>query len=303
VHNDRNSGFSAEVEFRDGGPLVKRISLLVVFVAFTIVPQASANPWIKSLADAQKKAKTGNQLIFVDLFADWCGWCHKMEQEVFPSQAFQNATDDMVLLRLNTEDGNEGTLLARRFQANSLPTFLVLNGEGQLAGTIHGYQPSEAFVKLLKDVRKNDSDFRDRLKTESSVTDPQKRLELAKELRTRYALPESEQRFSKLANERGLAPNMRDEAYYELAYTQLVEKKYDDTMKTLKKFASFQKAGESFERSRLLISDVYIAQGNWSAAADNLREFKKSYPQSKFVQSVDYVLPQIEQQIRVAGKK
>jgi outer membrane protein assembly factor BamD (BamD/ComL family) len=74
-------------------------------------------------------------------------------------------------------------------------------------------------------------------------------------------------------------------------------------MKTLKKFASLQKGGESFERSRLLISDVYIAQGNWSAAADNLREFKKSYPQSKFVQSVDYVLPQIEQQIRVAGKK
>ncbi len=282
---------------------MKRISLLVVFVALTIVPQASANPWIKSLADAQKKAKTGNQLIFVDLFADWCGWCHKMEQEVFPSQAFQTATDDMVLLRLNTEDGNEGTLLARRFQANSLPTFLVLNGDGQLAGTIHGYQPSDVFVKLLKDVRKNDTAFRERLKTESSVTDPQKRLDLAKELRTRYALPESEQRFSRLAGERGLPPNVRDEAYYELAYTQLVEKKYDDTMKTLKKFASFQKAGESFERSRLLISDVYIAQGNWSAAADNLREFKKSYPQSKFVQSVDYVLPQIEQQIRVAGKK
>jgi len=282
---------------------VKRISLLVVFVGLTIVPQASANPWIKSLADAQKKAKTANQLIFVDLFADWCGWCHKMEQEVFPSQAFQSATDDMVLLRLNTEDGNECTLLARRFQANSLPTFLVLNGDGQLAGTIHGYQPSEVFVKLLKDVRKNDSDFRDRLKTESAVTDPQKRLDLAKELRTRYALPESEQRLSKLANERGLPPNVRDEAYYELAYTQLVEKKYDDTMKTLKKFASLQKAGESFERSRLLISDVYIAQGNWSAAADNLRDFKKSYPQSKFVQSVDYVLPQIEQQIRVAGKK
>src|SRR5947208_6898702 len=199
--------------------------------------------WLKSLATAQKQAKEQYALIFVDLFADWCGWCHKMEQEVFPSQAFQTATDDMVLLRLNTEDGNEGTLLARRFQANSLPTFLVLNGDGQLAGTIHGYQPSEVFVKLLKDVRKNDSDFRDRLKTESAVTDPQKRLDLAKELRTRYALTESEQRFSKLANERGLPPNVRDEVYYELAYTQLVEKKYDDTMKTLKRFASLQKAG------------------------------------------------------------
>jgi len=73
---------------------VKRISLLAAIVALTIVPHAyaAANPWIRSLPDAQKKAKAANQLIFVDLFADWCGWCHRMEQEVFPSQAFQNAT-------------------------------------------------------------------------------------------------------------------------------------------------------------------------------------------------------------------
>lgn len=282
---------------------MKRISLLVVLTALLVVPQASANTWIKSLSDAQKKAKAGNQLIFVDLFADWCGWCHRMEQEVFPSQTFQNATDDMVLLRLNTEDGGEGTLLARQFQATSLPTFLILNGDKQLAGVIHGYQPAAAFAKLLEDETKKYKDFQDRVKSESTMTDPVKRLDLAKELRLRFALADSEKRLSKLAGERGVPQNIRDEAFYELAYTQLLEKKYDDTMQTLKKFANVQKAGESFERSRLLISDVYIAQGNWNAAADNLRNFKKTYPQSKFVQSIDYVLPQIEQQIRVTGKK
>src|SRR5258708_36471077 len=102
-----------------------------------------------------------------------------------PVTRFWRRWNAVAILRLNTEDGNEGTPLARRFQANSLPTFLVLNGDGQLAGTIHGYQPSDVFVKLLKDVRKNDADFRDRLKSESAVTDPQKRLDLAKELRTR----------------------------------------------------------------------------------------------------------------------
>src|SRR5438105_14920598 len=117
----------------------------MIAAVLLLAPAAFAAPWITSLTTAQKKSKDNKQLIFVDLFADWCGWCHKMEQEVFPSQAFQTATDDMVLLRLNTEDGNEGTLLARRFQANSLPTFLVLNGDGELAGTIHGYQPSEVF--------------------------------------------------------------------------------------------------------------------------------------------------------------
>ena len=280
---------------------MKRIALLAAFVTLTIVPQASAGPWIKSLADAEKKAKSGDQLIFVDLFADWCGWCHRMEQEVFPSQAFQSATDKMVLLRLNTEDGADGTNLARQFNASSLPTFLILNGAGQLAGIIHGYQPPSIFVDLLKEQQKKYADFQAELKTESTVTDPKKRLALAKELRERYALAESEQRFSKLANERGLPTDVRDEAFYELAMTQLMEKHLDDTMKTIKKFGSLQKTGEPFERSRLLMTDVYVQQGNWSAAADNLRTFKKTYPQSKFVSNVDYVLPQIEQQIKMAG--
>jgi thioredoxin-related protein len=301
VRTGRNSDFSGVVEFRDGGFLVKRIALLAAFVALTIVPQASAGPWIKSLADAEKKAKTGNQLIFVDLFADWCGWCHKMEQEVFPAQAFQNATDKMVLLRLNTEDGGEGTNLARQFNASSLPTFLILNSAGQLAGIIHGYQPANVFVDLLKEQEKKYDDFQNQLKSEGTLADPKKRLALAKELRERFALPESEQRLSKLANERGLPPEIRDEAFYELALTQLMEKHLDDTMKTLQKFASFQKAGEPFERSRLLMTDVYIAQNNWGAAADNLRTFKKTYPQSKFNSNVDYVLPQIEQQMKMAG--
>ncbi|MEO8035043.1 MAG: thioredoxin family protein, partial [Acidobacteriota bacterium] len=80
---------------------MKRLFLIAV-LAVVVVPQASAGPWLKSLAAAQKKAKDSNQLIFVDLFAEWCGWCHKMEQEVFPSQTFQSATDNKVLLRLNT---------------------------------------------------------------------------------------------------------------------------------------------------------------------------------------------------------
>ena len=86
---------------------MKRFALAAA-VALLIVPQAFAGAWIKSLPVAQKKAKEAKQLIFVDLFADWCGWCHRMEQEVFPSAAFQSATDQMVLLRLNTKTAPKG---------------------------------------------------------------------------------------------------------------------------------------------------------------------------------------------------
>jgi thioredoxin-related protein len=293
------------VEFRDGGSLVKRIFLLAAFVALMVVPQASAatNTWIKTFAEAQKKARAGNQLIFVDLFADWCGWCHRMEQEVFPSQAFQDATDKMVLLRLNTEDGKEGTEIARQFQATSLPMFLVLTGDRELAGVIRGYQPAGVFVKMLGDEEKKYREFQERVKNDSSVAEPQKRLDVAKEMRSRFSLEKSEQRLSKLTSERGVPPTIRDEAFYELAVTQWMQKKYDDSMKTLNRFAGVQKSGEFFERSRLLVSDIYIGQGKWGAAADNLRSFKKSYPQSKYASNVDYILPQLEQQMKLAGGK
>src|SRR5205823_509239 len=138
---------------------------------------------------------------------------------------------------------------------------------------------------------------------ESAMADPAKRLALAKELRERNALTQSEARLVKLTADSKVPSDVRDEAFYELALTQLLQKKYTDSMSTLKKFASVQSKGEQFERSRLLMGDVYISQGNYQGAADALKTFKKTFPSSKFVANVDYVLPQIEQQIKPAGKK
>src|ERR1700719_4730572 len=93
----------------------KSISLAAL-VALTPVSPAFAARWLKSLSEAEHDAQANNQLIFVDLFADWCGWCHRVEQEVIPSQQFQNATRSLVLLRLNTEDGGgDGNKVEQRY--------------------------------------------------------------------------------------------------------------------------------------------------------------------------------------------
>ena len=122
---------------------------IVAALALAVSSTASASPWIKSFAQAQQKAKTKNQHIFVDLFADWCGWCHRFEQDVIPSQAFQQATDDMVLLRLNTEDQGDGTSFARRYSVTSLPTFLILDKDAIIVGIIRGYQVPADFANSI----------------------------------------------------------------------------------------------------------------------------------------------------------
>lgn len=273
---------------------MKRFTLTATAVLLLAAP-AFAGGWIQSLATAQKKAQQSKQLIFVDLFADWCGWCHKMEQEVFPSAAFQKETDDMVLLRLNTEDGAEGTKLAQRYSITSLPTFLILTPDLNVAGVIHGYLPSKEFVDAVDDAEKKFRQFEKLAAAEPSFPkDFAKRLDLARGFNERFQYAQGESRFRKLVQEGGVPADVRDKAYYELAITQVVQGHMDDANKTLAAFSKVASKGDPFEKSRLLQAQVYMQQGNSAAALVELRGFKAKFPTSPYAATVDYHIKQLE---------
>lgn len=272
---------------------------VVVTVLILLASQAFGGTWIKSLAAAQKKAKDSKHLIFVDMFADWCGWCHRMEQEVFPSEAFQNATNDMVLLRLNTEDGGEGTRLARQFQVNSLPTFLLLTPDMMLAGVIRGYAPANDFVKTLDMTEGKYRDFEKQVKQEPTfATDYAKRLDLARGFTQHFAMAQGESRLKKLVTEKGVPVTIRDQAYFELAVSQVLQNRLDDASKSIVAFSKVQNKGESYERARVMLGQIYLQQGNLLAAANEFRFFKASYPNSPMMRNVEVMLADIERRLR-----
>jgi thioredoxin-related protein len=276
---------------------VKRIALLAA-VVLLFVQQASASPWLKDIASAQKIAKEKNQLIFVDLFADWCGWCHRFEQEVIPSQSFQNATDKMVLLRLNTEDGKDGSKFAHDFSVSSLPTFLVLNKDLMIAGVIKGYAPAKEFAASLADAEVKYNDFVKRAGDEASISkDYPKRLALAKEFESRAAYAQSEARLKKLVGDPAIPVAVRDDSYFELALTQILQKKFVDAKATLAKFATIQNKGDAYERSRLLIGDIYLQTGNVPAALEEYKAFRTKYPNSAYTGNINMMITNLERQL------
>lgn len=276
---------------------MKRTALIAA-IALLFVQQAVASPWLKEIAAAQKKAKEKNQLIFVDLFADWCGWCHKFEQEVIPSEAFQNATDKMVLLRLNTEDGKDGTKLSHDYGISSLPTFVVLNSDLLIAGVLRGYSPAKEFALSLQDTESKYKDFMKRVSDEPSIAkDYVKRLALAKEFESRAGYSQSEARLRKLITESAVPVGVRDDAYVELAMTQMLQKKFDDARKTIAKFQTVQTKGDAYERSRLLTGDIYLQSGNAAGALAEYRAFRTKFPNSQYNRNLDMMIVQLERQL------
>jgi thioredoxin-related protein len=281
----------------------RRLSLLAVLVLVLTTPAYAGGTWLKSVAAAQKIAKEKNQLILVDMFAQWCGWCHRFEKEVFPSEVFQNATEDIVLLRLDTEDRAEGTQYAQKYGVTQLPTFLVLAPDLSLAGTIKGYSPPNDFVASLKRTRTDFESFQKRVKNEGAIAkDYKQRIELAKEFMQRAAWDKAESRFKKLMTEKGVPAAFRDDAYYNLAVVYVMQNRLDEGLKTVRELQKLSKLGEPVERARLLAGQVYVQQGNLMSAANEFRSFKKDYPASPLIRNVDMFLPDIERRLAASGK-
>lgn len=282
--------------------MTRRISLLAV-LALVLSTPAFAGGWHKSVAAAQKVAKEKNQLILVDMFAEWCGWCHRFEREVFPSEVFQNATKDIVLLRLDTEDRGEGTQYAQKFAVTQLPTFLLLAPDLSLAGMINGYAPPQQFVAMLNQKRTEYATFMERVKNEPKLAkDYKQRFELAKEFKARAAFDKSTPRFQKLMTEKGVPADIRDGAYYELAMTYAMQNKFEESLKTVRALTAISKTGNAVEHARLLAGQIYLQQGNLLGAANEFRSFKKTFPNSPLIKTVDMFLPEIERRLQASGK-
>ncbi len=107
-----------------------------------------------------KEAARTNKKVYVDVYTDWCGWCKKMDKEVFThAKVAPYMSDKYIAVRLNAEgaakisyketNGNESEL-ARAFGVNSYPTALFLEPNGDLLTTLPGYVKADDFIAVLK---------------------------------------------------------------------------------------------------------------------------------------------------------
>lgn len=126
----------------------------------------SAKPgWLTDFKKAQDEAKSDRKLLLLDFTgSDWCGWCIRLEKEVFSKPEFTDyANKNLVLMEIDFPKGRElsetertqNQELARRFGIEGFPTILVLDGDGRKVGEL-GYMPGgpSAFIAELNKLRK-----------------------------------------------------------------------------------------------------------------------------------------------------
>lgn len=140
--------------------MIKQVCLLVLigilFVGSDSVAQ-SIN-WMP-LEEAQEQAAETGKKVFIYAEAEWCGYCKKMNKQVFPQQSVADSlskyfhpvridieSDEKTVF--NEEDFTE-QVLAQKFRVTGTPTMIFIDSDGQILGTQPGFLKTEIFDKLL----------------------------------------------------------------------------------------------------------------------------------------------------------
>ena len=134
--------------------------------ALALTAFAEGKPgWLTDIKQAREEAKSGKKLILVDFTgSDWCGWCIKLDREVFSKPEFKEyANKNLVLLEVDFPRRKEQSAvqkahnmeLAEQFGVQGFPTIIVLNGDGKKVGELR-YMPGgpTAFLAELDKLRK-----------------------------------------------------------------------------------------------------------------------------------------------------
>ena len=140
------------------------ISILMIAVLTSMAAAATKEGWLDDLEKAKTQAKSENKKILLDFTgSDWCGWCKKLDKEVFSQQAWKDyAAKHLVLVEVDFPRGfqlseaakKQNDALAKKFKIQGYPTIIITTSSGTKKGEL-GYVEGgpEAFIKALERAR------------------------------------------------------------------------------------------------------------------------------------------------------
>lgn len=131
------------------------MSGLFIFFGISSAEKSTAKKGIDfyhgNYLEALKKAEKEEKLVFVYLYADWCGVCKSLKKNTLKDKKVGNFyNEEFVSLALNAEKG-EGKIIAENIGLRSYPTLLFLDGgNGRILNRVSGYKSPIQLINLAK---------------------------------------------------------------------------------------------------------------------------------------------------------
>lgn len=134
--------------------------LAVLAVAGTMPAHAAAGGSWRGWDEGLSEAKAKDKPVLVDVYTDWCGWCRRMDRDVYARDDVRASLEErFVTVKLNAEAADRASYRGKDFTSRSLasgfrvtgyPTTIFLRPNGEHIVNVPGYIPADRFLLLLE---------------------------------------------------------------------------------------------------------------------------------------------------------
>lgn len=128
--------------------LLRKLTLLLGILCLSVPTTFAAAGWEDDYDKALEKAKAEKKMVLLDFTgSDWCGWCIKLDKEVFSKKEFKDyAKENLVLVEVDFPNAKrqskklkeQNEKLKTEHAVRGYPTIIVLDSEGKKVGQL-GY--------------------------------------------------------------------------------------------------------------------------------------------------------------------
>lgn len=127
--------------------MTKKSLLLFILLSLTFSSLSEAIVWENSYEKGMKEAAQTGKAVFVDFYTDWCGWCKKLDSEVYTDSRVQELAKQMICIKVDC-DRDKST--PGKYGVEGFPTLLLLTSGGEVIEKHVGFADKEALASLMK---------------------------------------------------------------------------------------------------------------------------------------------------------
>lgn len=128
-----------------------KVFLLCIFSVVSFMGYSQENKGIQfhdsSWNNLLSKAKAEDKLIFMDAYTTWCGPCKMMSKNVFPDSRVGDLYNRNFINAYTDMEKGEGIDLRKKYEVKAYPTYLFINGDGDVVHKIVGECSITEFIQ------------------------------------------------------------------------------------------------------------------------------------------------------------
>jgi thioredoxin-like negative regulator of GroEL len=111
--------------------------------------EAAGVRWGHDFEKALARARAEQKPLIVDFWADWCGWCHRLDQTTYVDPEVVALSQRFVAVKVDTEGSKDDVEVAVRYEVTTLPTIVFLSPSGRPLLRVGGYQGPGQFPRTM----------------------------------------------------------------------------------------------------------------------------------------------------------